>query len=124
MEENQKITRFTDLKTWQKGHAPVLNIYKITGQLPNNENFGLTSQIQRSAVSITSNIAEGFSRNGSKEKMQFYTMGRGSLTELQNQLLIARDIHYISKEEFAKVADLSVEVHKLLNALIRSTKVR
>ncbi len=80
--------------------------------------------MRRAAVSITSNIAEGFSRNTSKDKCQLYTIAQGSLTELQNQLLIARDIGYIKEEGFRKIAEQTVVVNKLINGLkrMRDTK--
>jgi four helix bundle protein len=84
--------------------------------------FGLTNQIRRAAVSITSNIAEGFSRQSNKEKIQFYSTARGSLTELQNQLLIAKDIKYICANSFNKIAELTVVVSKLINGLIKFSK--
>lgn len=122
MDENRKIKSFTDLVTWAKGHELVIDIYKITKLFPKEEIFGLTSQIRRCAVSITSNIAEGFSRQSFKDKVQFYAIAQGSLTELQNQLLISKDINYISKQVFTELADKSVVVNKLLNGLIKSTK--
>jgi len=79
--------------------------------------------MRRAAISITSNIAEGFSRQGLKEKIQFYYMSLGSLTELQNQLLIARDVGYLSKEKFQDLAQRTVEVGKVVNGLIKSLKV-
>ncbi|MCK4524941.1 MAG: four helix bundle protein [Candidatus Andersenbacteria bacterium] len=118
----EKIKSFTDLIAWQKGHQLVISVYKITNNFPQKEIFALTNQMCRCAISITSNIAEGFSRKGTKEKIQFYHMSLGSLTELQNQLLIARDIDYLSNEEFTKLADQTVEVSKLINGLIRSLK--
>lgn len=115
-----KIQSFTDLNAWQEGHKLVLQVYKATDRFPVKEQFALMSQMRRCAISITSNIAEGFSRQGKKEKIQFYYMARGSLTELQNQLLVAKDVNYLSKEEFLKIAEISVSVHKLLNGLIKS----
>jgi four helix bundle protein len=82
----------------------------------------LTNQLRRAAVSFTSNIAEGFSRNSFKEKLQFYSVALGSLTEVQNQLLIARDINYISQEEFRLLAEQSVKVSKITNGLIKKSK--
>jgi four helix bundle protein len=84
--KNGKIRSFTDLDAWKKGHELVLMVYKITKSFPNEEVFGLTIQMRRSAVSSTSNIAEGFSRHTHKEKIQFYSIALGSVTELQNQL--------------------------------------
>lgn len=122
-EENKKIKTFTDLYAWQEAHKLVLMIYKITKEFPREELFALTDQMKRAAVSITSNIAEGFSRQSFKEKNQFYSTSQGSNTEIQNQLLITRDINYISKEKFREIAEQSVKVHKLLNGLIKSTKL-
>lgn len=120
---SSKITSFTKLKAWQKGHTLVLAIYKITNKFPSQEQFGLTSQIRRAVVSITSNIAEGFSRQTRADKIHFYHMALGSCTEVQNQLIVARDLSLINNTEFQSSADLSVEVHKILNGLIKSIKV-
>lgn len=119
-----KITSFTDLYAWKEGHKLVLKIYETTEHFPQKEIFGLTSQMRRAAVSITSNIAEGFSRNTNKDKCQLYMIAQGSLTELQNQLLIARDIGYIKEEDFRGIAEQTVTVNKLINGLkrIRDTK--
>lgn len=88
----KKIESFTDLVAWKEGHALVLTIYQVTSSFPRSESYVLTDQMHRCVVSITSNIAEGFSRRGNKEKAQFYYTALGSTTELQNQLLIARDL--------------------------------
>ncbi len=120
--ENKKIKSFTDLYVWQEGHKLVLNIYTMLTGFPKSESYALTDQMRRCVVSITSNIAEGFSRSGKKEKVQFYYMALGSVTELQNQLLIARDLKYIDKIKFDEVAEQTVVVQKLLNGLIRSIK--
>lgn len=118
------MNKFTDLFAWQKGHELVLDIYRITDCFPKKEEFGLTSQIRRASVSITSNIAEGFSRRTYKDKIQFYYISLGSITEVQNQLLIAKDLGYISKDVFCLIAEKTVIVHKLLNGLIKSSKLR
>jgi four helix bundle protein len=117
-----KIVNFTQLIAWQKGHKLVLEIYAITRQFPKEEMFGLTSQLRRAVVSFTSNIAEGFSRNSYKEKAQFYSISLGSLTEIQNQLLIARDIGYITKESFDILFILIIELSKITNGLIKKSK--
>lgn len=117
-----KIESFTDLIAWKKAHALAVTIYKITETFPQKETYSLTDQMRRSATSISSNIAEGFSRQSKKEKLQFYYTAKGSLTELQNQLLIARDVGYLAKEIFNNVANQTVEVSKLLNGLIKSIK--
>ena len=115
-----KIRSFTDLVAWKEAHKLVLIIYKITNNFPKEEMFGLTNQVRRAAVSISSNIAEGFSRHSSKEKTQFYFMALGSLTEVQNQLMIAKDVEYVDKDKFALVAEQTVVTSKLINGLIKS----
>lgn len=120
--ENTKIKSFTDLNAWKEGHKLVLLIYKITKIFPKEEIFGLTSQMRRCAVSITSNIAEGFSRQSYKEKTQFYAISLGSVTELQNQLLVAKDTGILDPKTFTKLAEQSVIVHKIINGLIRKSK--
>lgn len=117
-----KITNFKDLYAWQEGHKLVLLIYKITEQFPPKEQFGLTNQMRRAAVSVTSNIAEGFSRRSYKDKSQFYSMSLGSLTELQNQLLVAKDIGYLGASAFEKTSDQTITVSKLINGLIKKSK--
>lgn len=120
--ESGKIKSFMDLDAWKEGHALVLDIYKITKRFPKEEIFGLISQMRRCAVSITSNIAEGFSRQSYKEKLQFYSIAQGSVTELQNQLLISKDVSYITEDEFQKIAEQAVKVHKIINGLIRHSR--
>lgn len=117
--EGHTIKSFTDLDTWKEGHKLVLEIYRITEQFPRKELFVLTTQMRRCAISITSNVSEGFSRKTDKEKYQFYTIAQGSLTELQNQLIIARDIKYMDNDEFQKLAQQSITVSKLINGLKR-----
>lgn len=122
--ENKKIKSFTDLITWQEAHKLVIIIYKLTKNFPNEELFGLIGQMRRAVVSVSSNIAEGFSRGTYKEKIRFYRIAQASLTELQNQLLISRDMKYLDKNRFNKVADQTVTVIKLINGLIRSSKTK
>jgi len=93
--------------------------HKLTNKFPAKEDYALTSQMRRASVSITSNIAEGFSRRGKKEKMLFYSMSLGSVTELQSQLLVARDVEYINIEEYKLSINQTVVVHKLINGLIK-----
>ena len=119
---DEKIQKFTDLITWQEGHKLVLMVYGETKNFPKEEKYGLISQMQRAVVSITSNIAEGFSRRSSKEKYQFYNTAKSSMTELQNQLLIAKDVGYLSKELFQEIFQQSVIVNKLLSGLLTATR--
>jgi len=120
--ERTKITKFTDLHAWQKAHELVLAVYKATEQFPTREQFGLSSQIRRASVSVTSNIAEGFSRQTKPDKIHFYHMALGSCTEVQNQLIIARDLDFVSLRIFETMESLSIEVHKLLNGLIKAVR--
>lgn len=120
----EKITSFTGLKAWQNGHQLVLGVYKVAELFPSSEQFGLASQIKRAAASITSNIAEGFSRQTAADKIHFYHMALGSCTEVQNQLLIARDIKFLKTSDFSKLADTSVTTHKLINGLIKSIRAK
>ena len=114
-----KIKNFTDLNAYKEAHKLVLIIYKVTNKFPKEERYGLINQMRRATVSITSNIAEGFSRNTIKDKCQFYTLAQGSLTELQSQLLISRDLSYLTKEDFNQIANQTVIVNKLINGLKR-----
>src|SRR3989338_4291068 len=116
------IRSFTDLDAWKEGHRLVLAIYSVTKNFPKEEQFGLTNQLRRAAVSITSNIAEGFSRNSFLEKVQFYSTALGSTTETQNQLLIARDVNYLSAGKFQEIALQTVKVNKIINGLIKKSK--
>ncbi|MBU1032776.1 MAG: four helix bundle protein [Patescibacteria group bacterium] len=114
------IESFKDLHAWQAAYGLVLKIYKLTKTFPREELFGLSSQMRRSAVSVTSNIAEGFGRKSWKEKLYFYRIARGSLIELHNQLIIAQGVGHASQENIQDI-ELDIErVHKLVNGLISS----
>ena len=115
----KKIRKFTDLNAYREAHKLVLLIYKVTKDFPKEERYSLTDQMRRAAVSITSNIAEGFSRSTSKDKYQFYTMSQGSLFELQSQLLLARDLKYLTDQALNQIAQQSVIVNKLIYGLKR-----
>ncbi len=117
--KEEKIKSFTDLRAWREAHKLVLVIYKSTDKFPKSEIFGLVSQMRRCAVSISSNIAEGFGRNTAKEKYQFYCIASSSLIELQNQLLISKDVGYISQKEFKEIAEQTVTVAKIISGLKR-----
>lgn len=117
-----KIESFHDLIVWQRGHQLVLSCYRVSRQFPKEELFALTSQLRRAIISVTSNIAEGFSRQTIKDKINFYHISLGSCTEAQNQLLVARDLGYIGHEAYDEIFSQTVEVHKMLNALIKSLR--
>ena len=104
---------FKDLKIWDKGINLVIDIYKLTSKFPSEEKYGLISQIRRSAVSIPSNIAEGHSRKTSKDLKQFIAIAKGSLSELETQLIISFKLNFISKEEFAIISEKIKELEKM-----------
>ena len=116
------IRKFTDLEVWKYAHELTLSIYEITKKFPHEEMFGLISQIRRASISIESNIAEGFSRYHFKDRLNFYYQARGSLSELQTQLIIACDLAYIKQEQFQRYYDLSQKVLIILSGLIKSTE--
>ena len=118
------IQRFTDLRVWQDAHQLVLFIYKVTRVFPKDELFGLTSQMRRAGVSITSNIAEGFVRQTRNDKINFYTMALASLSELRSQILIARDLTYLSQEIYIEFEQQTDNISKMLTGLIRTAPAR
>jgi four helix bundle protein len=122
MDTTKRIQNFTDLNAWKESHALVLMVYELAKIFPREEIFGITNQIRRAAVSITSNLAEGFGRQTYKEKVQFYSISLGSLTELQNQLIISKDIKYLTVEDFIAAENQFIIAQKLICGLIKSTK--
>jgi len=113
---------YKDLKVWQKSMQLARRIYEITLRYPVDEKFGLVSQMRRCAVSIPSNIAEGYGREGEKEHLHFLFISLGSSNELETQMLLSHDFHYVSEEEYAEVMDLNSEVNKMLSSLIYTLK--
>ena len=113
------MTSYRDLIVWQKSMSLVTLIYKLVADLPVNEKYGLTPQIKRSAISIPSNIAEGYGRNYRKDYSRFLQIARGSLFENQTQLEIAVNLDFIKANDLEEIKELSVEVEKMLNSLIK-----
>ncbi len=120
--KNNRIQTFTDLNVWKEGHKLVIMVYKVTKLFPKEETYSLIDQMRRAVASITANIAEGFGRQTYKEKVQFYYLSKGSLSELKNFILIARDINYLSPNNFKELVDQANIVDKLLQGLIRKSK--
>ncbi|GMU74071.1 MAG: hypothetical protein AMXMBFR44_2700 [Candidatus Campbellbacteria bacterium] len=114
-----KALDFTDLQVWKEGHGLAKAIYLCTKEFPGDEIFGLTNQIRRAAVSVTSNVAEAHGRVSHKEKLRFYLVARGSLVEVQNQLLLARDVGYLQDDAFFLLCERVIKTLKLLNGIIR-----
>ena len=115
-----QIQSYKDLLIWQKGIALVTSVYVLCDTLPKEEVYGLQSQMKRPAISVPSNIAEGYGRNYSQNYIQFLRIARGSLLELETQLIISRELKLIGKELFQKVQSLITEENKMLNAFIKS----
>lgn len=120
--EQQKIKNFTDLFIWQRDHKLVLSVYKITNKFPKEEKYGLSDQIKRAVVSITSNIAEGFGRDKFNDKAHFYTIALGSIYETQNQLMIARDLKYINVGECSVLLSECTDISKMMLVLIKKIR--
>lgn len=116
------IRHFQDLVVWQKSHELTLLVYKVTDLFPRKEQFSLTDQMRRAGISIGSNIAEGFSRLSIPDKVHFFSMAKGSLTELENQVFVARDVGYLDDEMFATLSGLILSVGRLLTAIMKSTR--
>ncbi|MEI8232824.1 MAG: four helix bundle protein [bacterium] len=116
------IKHFRDLIVWQKAHELTLYIYKCTDSFPKKEQFSLTDQMRRASISVGSNIAEGFSRLSIPDKIHFFAMAKGSLTELENQIYIARDVGYLKYEAVSRLGDLILDEGRLLTAIMKSTR--
>ena len=114
-----KIRSFKDLKIWQKGIEIVKDVYCLTEKFPNKELYGLTSQMRRAAVSLPSNIAEGFKRYHNKEYKQFLYITLGSSAELETQFIISNELKYIDKQEMEKICEKLDHLSKMITVLMR-----
>lgn len=110
---------FEDLIVWQKAHALVLDVYRVSKGFPKEEMFGLTSQLRRAAVSVPSNIVEGFSRVGTADKLKFYNYAEASLEEVRYQLMLANDLEFADTKQAQEACK---EVNRILTAYTRSIK--
>ena len=119
-----KIQSYKDLIVWQKAMELVKEVYLVTKQFPKEEIYGLTNQLRRAAVSVPSNIAEGQARQGTAEFRNFLSIARGSLAEVETQLLIAQNLNYLSDSELKAILLIHAEVGKMLNGLLRSLEPR
>ena len=115
-----KYNSFEDMVVWQKALDLSVRIFKLTEKLPRKEDYGLTSQIRRSALSVPGNIAEGFGRKHTKDKLNFYYDSRGSLAETKNHLIYGKRVDYFTQTERADLMQLSDDIWKELNMLISS----
>ena len=113
---------YRDLVAWKKARVLVAEIYKVTRGFPKDELYGLTNQLRRAAVSVPSNIAEGQARYSRREFHHFLNNARGSLAEVETQLMIANDLGYLASEEANFLLGKASELGRILNGLIASTK--
>lgn len=116
------VNSYRDLLVWQKAMTLVTDVYAVTQAFPSTEVYGLTSQIRRCAVSIPSNIAEGYGRNATGDYKRFLQMAVGSLFELQTQIEIAHNLNYITKDGYEAFAQKTYELDKMLYSLINKIK--
>ena len=113
---------FRSLKVWEKSHALTLAIYKATETFPKQELYSLTNQIQRAAVSIPANIAEGCGKDSDAELKRYFTIAMGSASELEYLLLLAHDLGYLQENIYQSMQNDLVETRKMLNAFIQKLK--
>ncbi len=114
------LKNYRDLIVWQKSYRLCLELYRITKKYPKEERYGLTSQIRRAAVSIPSNIAEGYGRKTTADYLRLLYIAYGSVCELETQLLLSGDLNYVNKENLKALKDDTEEVERMLKALIKS----
>ncbi|HEX6986376.1 MAG TPA: four helix bundle protein [Planctomycetaceae bacterium] len=118
------VESFRDLRVWQTGMELVTECYRLTRRFPSDERFGLASQVQRAAVSVPANIAEGHGRGTTNAYVNHLWIANGSLTELETHLLIAQRLGYVTEDDLARVLDLIRQVGRMLIALRRSLEIR
>jgi len=112
------IENFQQLEVWQVAHSLVLRVYKNTKAMPDEEKFGLVSQMRRAAVSVPANIAEGFKRRGRADKAHFYNMGQSSLEELRYYCILCRDLGY--KIDYQSLSGQAEQVARMLHGLVKA----
>lgn len=111
---------YKELKVWQKSHQLSLAVYKITKKFPQNERYGMTAQMRRAAVSVPSNIAEGYGRKTTQDYIRFLYIAYGSTCELETQLLLSGDLGYFDSESISEFQSKIGEIERMLKALIKS----
>jgi four helix bundle protein len=119
---DQNILTFRQLKAWQKSHQLALNLYRITASFPRTESYGLTAQIRRAGASIPSNIAEGCGRSGDTELARFCDIARGSASELEYQLLLARDLKLIQPDDYEQLVQQATDIKRMLTVFVRKLR--
>jgi four helix bundle protein len=117
---SEKLKSYKDLKVWQRSYQLCLEIYKLTKGFPDEEKYGLKSQLRRAAVSVPSNISEGYGRKTTPEYIQFLYIAYGSICEIETQILLSGDLNYISTGKLEMLNEGIKEVERMLKALIKS----
>lgn len=116
----EKIKNFRDLKIWKRGTDLTIKIYRLTDQFPKSETYGLAIQMQRAAVSVPSNIAEGFRRQYAKEYKQFLCIALGSCGELETQVEVAHRLEYVYSEDYLALIQEIEEICKMIHGLMKT----
>jgi len=119
-----KVKTYRELQVWQKAHELVLVVFKMTERFPKSDQFGIVSQVRRSASSVAANIAEGFGRGTTKEFLRCLQIARGELEETRYFMYLGSDLGRITEEEFRNVNDECDSVGRLINAIGRSLRNR
>ena len=109
---------FKKLGVWQKSYDLTLGVYRLTNKFPQDERYGITSQLRRAASSVPANISEGYERNHRKEYLQFLYIAKGSLGEIETFLMLSRDLGYLSVDEYSILELQRAEIGKMLMGLI------
>lgn len=117
MEESLRKTKsFEELLVWQKAHAFVLNVYRLSSNFPKSEQFGLTSQFRRACISIPANIAEGYKKKGKLDKLRFFNIAQGSIEECRYYIILSKDLKYIRDIDAQEITKELIETSVLLNS--------
>lgn len=118
------ISHFTDLEAWKVNHEVCLQVYQLTKNFPSSEKFGIIDQLRRASPSVTANIAEGWGRFHFADRIKFYYQARGSNTEVENFLILSRDLGYISKTQYDSTSMIVKRGFQIISGLIRSIDKR
>ncbi len=118
------VQNYKELDVWKKSVSLTTELYRLTAHFPDTERYGLTSQIRRATTSVAANIAEGWGRGSRGEYIQFLTVARGSLMELETHLIVACNLHFLNSEEFGSVSKPFKDIEKMLNRLIGVLRIR
>jgi four helix bundle protein len=117
--EDRKTQAFEDLRVWQEAMELAVEVYKISRNFPDSEQFAITNQIRRSSTSVSANIAEGFGRQSQKEKLQFFSIAYGSLLETKSFLYLSERLEYINKEDLNSLLEKITILQKQMNSLTK-----